>query len=416
MEVLNTLNPFARPVYVMVKPAGSHCNLACHYCYYLEKGNLYKDQRNTVISDELLRKFVKDYIACQTQREVLFTWHGGEPLMLPLSFYQKAMDLQRQYANGHVIDNCIQTNGTLLTDDYCRFFHDNGWLVGISIDGPQEFHDAYRKTRSGKPSFRQVMNGIRLLKKHEVEWNALAVVNDYNADEPQAFYQFFKDVGCQYLQFAPVVERLMPHTDGRCLAHVKDEGEWPLADFSVTPAQWGSFLCGVFDEWVVQDVGTVFVQLFDATLANWCGEEPGVCTMSPTCGHAAVMESGGDVFPCDHFVFPEYKIGNLRDHTFLEMLYGAQQRRFARLKQQLPRPCRACRYLFACHGECPKNRFLTTEEGEPGLNYLCRGYQQYFQHVAPYMDFMKAQLDAGRAPARVMEAILTGELPYPRKP
>lgn len=237
MEVLNTLNPFARPVYVMVKPAGSRCNLACRYCYYLEKGNLYKDQRNPVISDELLRKFVKDYIACQTQREVLFTWHGGEPLLLPLSFYQKAMDLQRQYANGHVIDNCIQTNGTLLTDDYCRFFHDNGWLVGISIDGPQAFHDEYRKTRSGKPSFRQVMKGIRLLKKHEVEWNALAVVNDYNADEPQAFYQFFKDIGCQYLQFTPVVERLMPHTDGRRLAHVKDEGEWPLADFSVTPAQ-----------------------------------------------------------------------------------------------------------------------------------------------------------------------------------
>ena len=415
MEVLNTLNPFARPVYVMVKPSGSRCNLACHYCYYLEKGNLYKDQRNTVISDELLRKFVKDYIACQTQREVLFTWHGGEPLMLPLSFYQKAMDLQRQYANGHVIDNCIQTNGTLLTDDYCRFFHDNGWLVGISIDGPQEFHDAYRKTRSGKPSFRQVMKGIRLLKKHEVEWNALAVVNDYNADEPQAFYQFFKDIGCQYLQFAPVVERLMPHTDGRHLVHVKDEGEWPLADFSVTPAQWGSFLCGVFDEWVVQDVGTVFVQLFDATLANWCGEEPGVCTMSPTCGHAAVMESGGDVFSCDHFVFPEYKIGNLHDHTFLEMLYGEQQRNFAQLKQQLPRLCKECRYLFACHGECPKNRFLTTEDGEPGLNYLCKGYKQFFQHVAPYMDFMKAELDAGRAPARVMDAIRTGALPYPEK-
>ena len=207
----------------------------------------------------------------------------------------------------------------------------------------------------------------------------------------------------------------MPHTDGRRLAHVKDKGEWPLADFSVTSAQWGSFLCGVFDEWVLQDVGKVFVQLFDATLANWCGEEPGVCTMSPTCGHAAVMESGGDVFSCDHFVFPEYKIGNLRDHTFLELLYGAQQRRFARLKQQLPRQCRACRYLFACHGECPKNRFLTTEDGEPGLNYLCRGYQQYFQHVAPYMDFMKAQLDAGRAPARVMEAIRTGALPYPEK-
>ena len=399
----------------MVKPAGSLCNLACDYCYYLEKGNLYKDQRNTVISDELLRKFVKDYIACQTQREVLFTWHGGETLMRPLSFYQKAMDLQRQYAHGHVIDNCIQTNGTLLTDDYCRFFHDNGWLVGISIDGPQEFHDEYRKTRSGKPSFRQVMKGIQLLKKHEVEWNALAVVNDYNADEPQAFYRFFKDIGCQYLQFAPIVERLMPHTDGRHLAHVKDKGEWPLAAFSVTPEQWGAFLCGVFDEWVVQDVGKVFVQLFDATLANWCGEEPGVCMMSRTCGHAAVMEFNGDVFSCDHFVFPEYKIGNLRDHTFLEMLYGEQQRNFAQLKQQLPRRCKECRYLFACHGECPKNRFLTTEDGEPGLNYLCKGYKQFFQHVAPYMDFMKAELDAGRAPANVMDAIRMGELPYPEK-
>lgn len=219
---MNTLSPFAKPLYIMAKPAGSLCNLACKYCYYLEKSNLYQDNPKHIMSDELLEKFIKEYIEAQTMPQVLFTWHGGETLMRPISFYEKVISLQQKYARGRTVDNCIQTNGTLLTDDWCRFFHDNNWLVGISIDGPQEFHDEYRKNKQGKPSFVKVMQGISLLNKHHVEWNALAVVNDYNADYPLEFYHFFKQIGCRYIQFAPIVERILPHSDGRHLAAVNE--------------------------------------------------------------------------------------------------------------------------------------------------------------------------------------------------
>ena len=271
-----TYAPFARPLYVMLKPAGALCNLACDYCYYLEKSKLYQDNPKHVMSDALLEKFIREYIGAQTMPQVLFTWHGGETLMRPLSFYQKAISLQRKYAGGRTIENCIQTNGTMLTDEWCRFFKENNWLVGISIDGPQEFHDEYRKNKQGRPSFVKVMHGIELLNKHGVEWNAMAVVNDFNADYPLEFYRFFKSIGCKYIQFAPIVERILPHADGRHLAAVDEDNGMRLADFSVTPEQWGSFLCTLFDEWVKQDVGEVFIQLFDSTLANWVGEQPGV--------------------------------------------------------------------------------------------------------------------------------------------
>lgn len=409
------LSPFSKPLYVMLKPVGAHCNLACHYCYYLEKANLYKDlTAKHVITDELLEEFVKQYIGAQTSPNVLFTWHGGETLMRPLSFYKKAMQLQQRYAGDRTVDNCIQTNGTLLTDEWCEFFAENGWLVGVSIDGPQEFHDEFRRTRAGKPSFREVMKGIDLLKKHGVEWNAMAVVNDYNADYPLDFYRFFRDeLKCQYLQFAPIVERILPHSDGRHLAHLQDK-DAPLADFTVRPDQWGEFLCTIFDEWVRNDVGQFFVQLFDATLCNWCGKTPGVCSMASSCGHAAVMEFNGDVYSCDHFVFPEYRLGNIRQHTLYEMLYGPQQQEFSRLKtQHLPRQCRECPYKFACNGECPKNRFATTADGEPGLNYLCAGYKRFFHHVAPYMDYMKAQLEQELPPANIVEYLKTHPQPLP---
>lgn len=403
--------PFSRPLYIMVKPAGALCNLACSYCYYLEKQKLYPEVSARVMSDGLLEKFIKEYIQSQTTGEVLFTWHGGEPLMRPLAFYRRAMELQRKYAQGRAIDNCIQTNGTLLTDEWCRFFHDNGWLVGISIDGPQEFHDAYRRTRWGAPTFVKVMNGIRLLNKYGVEWNAMAVVNALNADYPLEFYRFFRQIGCRYIQFSPVVERIVRHADGRHLAAVDEQSREGLAGFSVSPVQWGNFLCAVFDEWVRNDVGTYFVQLFDATLANWVGEPPGVCTLAPTCGHAGVMEFNGDVYSCDHFVFPSYKLGNIYSETLVEMMYGERQNRFGQAKRlALPRACKECPYLFACNGECPKNRFARTEEGEPGLNYLCKGYYRFFAHVAPYMDFMANELHAQRAPANVMEAIRSGRL------
>ena len=402
----NIATPFAKPLYVMLKPAGAHCNLACKYCYYLEKNNLYQNSHRHLMSDEMLEQFTREYIEAQTMPQVLFTWHGGEPLMRSIDFYRKALALQKKYAHGKQIDNVIQTNGTLLTDEWCEFFAQNHWLVGISIDGPQEYHDHYRITPAGKPSWEKVMQGISLLKKHRVEWNAMAVVNAYNAEHPLEFYHFFRDNGCQYLQFTPIVERLTEHEDGRTLASLADDREIPLADASVTPEQWGNFLCTIFDDWVRHDVGKTFVEIFDCTLANWMGVLPGICAYSKECGHAGVMEHNGDVYSCDHFVFPEYKLGNIRDQSLIDMLYGEKQQAFSRLKHtSLPRQCKECDMEFACHGECPKNRFEKDKYGEPGLNYLCQGYYQYYSHVAPYMDFMKRELLAQRPPANIMNVL-----------
>lgn len=403
---MNTSLAFGRPMYVMLKPAGPHCNLRCRYCYYLEKDSLYSDERNHVLSDQLLEKFVREYIEAQTMPQVLFTWHGGEPLMRPIAFYERALQLQRVYGRGRQIDNCIQTNGTLLDERWCRFFRDNNFLVGVSIDGPQEFHNEYRRTATRKPTFGQVMRGIELLERYGVEWNAMAVVNDFNADYPLEFYRFFKQIGCRYIQFSPVVERRVQRDDGLCLSPGMQGDGAGLTDFSVRPEQWGRFLCTVFDEWVQNDVGETFVQLFDATLANWVGEAPGVCILSKECGHVGVMEFNGDVYSCDHFVYPEHRLGNLNHKTMTEMMYSEQQNEFARMKHQmLPQQCRECRFRFACHGECPKNRFLTDKYGNYGLNYLCRGYYEFFEHVAPYMDFMKQELENQRPPANVMGKI-----------
>ena len=402
----NIATPFAKPLYVMLKPAGAHCNLACKYCYYLEKNNLYQNSHRHLMTDEMLEQFTREYIEAQTMPQVLFTWHGGEPLMRSIDFYKKALALQKKYAHGKQIDNVIQTNGTLLTDEWCEFFAKNHWLVGISIDGPQEYHDHYRVTPAGKPSWEKVMQGISLLKKHRVEWNAMAVVNAYNAEHPLEFYHFFRDNGCQYLQFTPIVERLTEHEDGRTLASLADDREIPLTDASVTPQQWGNFLCTIFDDWVRHDVGKTFVEIFDCTLANWMGVLPGICAYSKECGHAGVMEHNGDVYSCDHFVFPEYKLGNIREQSLIDMLYGEKQQAFSRLKHtSLPRQCKECDMEFACHGECPKNRFEKDKYGEPGLNYLCQGYYQYYTHVAPYMDFMKRELLAQRPPANIMNVL-----------
>ena len=402
----NIATPFAKPLYVMLKPAGAHCNLACKYCYYLEKNNLYQNSHRHLMSDEMLEQFTREYIEAQTMPQVLFTWHGGEPLMRSIDFYKKALELQKKYAHGKQIDNVIQTNGTLLTDEWCEFFTKNHWLVGISIDGPQEYHDHYRVTPAGKPSWEKVMQGISLLKKHRVEWNAMAVVNAYNAEHPLEFYHFFRDNGCQYLQFTPIVERLTEHEDGRTLASLADDREIPLADASVTPQQWGNFLCTIFDDWVRHDVGKTFVEIFDCTLANWMGVLPGICAYSKECGHAGVMEHNGDVYSCDHFVFPEYKLGNIRNQSLIDMLYGEKQQAFSRLKHtSLPRQCKECDMEFACHGECPKNRFEKDKYGESGLNYLCQGYYQYYSNVAPYMDFMKRELLAQRPPANIMNVL-----------
>ena len=402
----NIANPFAKPLYVMLKPAGAHCNLACKYCYYLEKNKLYPTAQRHLMSDEMLEQFTREYIEAQTMNQVLFTWHGGEPLLRSIDFYRKALSLQQKYAGGRRIDNVIQTNGTLLTDEWCEFFAQNHWLVGISIDGPQPDHDHYRLTAAGKPSWKKVMQGIKLLKKHGVEWNAMAVVNAYNANHPLEFYRFFKENGCQFLQFTPIVERLTRHEDGRTLASLADKDEISLSEASVAPEQWGYSLCAIFDEWVRKDVGKIFVEIFDCTLANWMGISPGICAYSKECGHAGVMEHNGDVYSCDHFVFPEYKLGNIRDHSLIDMLYGEQQQEFSRLKHSsLPRQCKECDMEFACHGECPKNRFMKDKYGDSGLNYLCPGYYNYYQHVAPYMDYMKQELMSQRPSSNIMKVV-----------
>lgn len=412
---MSTFAPFAKPLYVMLKPIGSRCNLDCDYCYYLEKANLYTNEdKGHVMSEQLLEKFVKQYIESQTMPQVMFTWHGGETLMRPLYFYKKAIEFQKKYGAGRQIENSLQTNGTLLNDEWCEFFKENNFLIGISIDGPQEFHDEYRRDKMGRPSFHKVMKGIRLLQKHDVEYNVMAVVNDYNSDYPVEFYQFFKEIGAQFIQFTPIVERLRVKKSPLKLATAnEDDNEAKLADYSISPEKWGSFLCGVFDEWIKEDVGRIYVQIFDSTLANWVGEQPGLCTMAKTCGHAGVMEFNGDVYSCDHFVFPEYYLGNINVKPLTSMMYSEKQLKFGNDKfDKLPKQCRECDFLFACYGECPKNRFVKDKYGNPGLNYLCKGYYQFFNHVAPYMDFMKHELMAKRPPANVMEWVKDGMKPY----
>lgn len=393
---------YGSPIYVMAKPAGAACNLRCNYCYYLEKSRLY-DGASQMMSDDILELFIKEYIASQTTPEVLFIWHGGEPLLRPISFYERAMELQQRYADGRRVDNCIQTNATLLSQEWCKFLGRNNFLVGVSIDGPVHLHDAMRMGHKGESSFRDVIRGIRLLEKYCIEWNAMATVNAANVRHPLEFYRFFRDeLRCRYLQFTPVVERITTSGGTPHLMHgLEPHGE--VTPYSITAEQWGAFLCTIFDEWVQSDVGELFVQLFDSTLANWVGAPAGVCTMACDCGHTAIVEHNGDVYSCDHFVFPEYRLGNLRECSLVDMMYGAQQRAFgARKRGSLPRKCLQCQYEFACHGECPRNRFITTADGEAGLNYLCEGYHAFFAHAAEAMDYMRTQLEQGLPPANVM--------------
>lgn len=365
----------------MLKPAGARCNLACRYCYYLDKQALYPEAGNQAqMSDEVLETAIRQYIESQPTREVVFIWHGGEPTLLPLGYYKKVVRWQRQYAQGHLISNCLQTNGTRLTDEWCRFLHDEEWLVGISIDGPEALHNAYRRQRGGGPTFQQVMLGIERLKRFQVQWNAMAVVNRLNAEQPEAFYRFFKQIGCQYLQFAPIVE-CRPNST-------------LLTPESVTPQQWGNFCCRLFDAWwQADDVGKFFVQLFDATLANWVGAIPGVCTLGKQCGHALALEWNGDVYSCDHFVAPRHRLGNVLQEHLATLIEKPQQRSFGQQKETaLPRQCQECRWLALCNGECPKNRIVADAYGEPGLNYLCEGYRQFFAHTAPAMQQLRDEL------------------------
>jgi len=415
MDILYTdALKFKRPnaFNVMLKPAGPSCNLNCAYCYYLEKKNLYPGKNDFRISDELLENFTKQYIEANQVPVVTFVWQGGEPTLMGLDFYKRAMELQKKYAAGKTIENSFQTNGTRLNDDWCKFFADNNMLVGISIDGAEHNHDHYRVTASGKPTFKRVMKGIELLQKNKVEFNTLSCVNDYNVHFASETYRFLKSIGSVFLQFLPIVERRATGKSDNMLSLVANDypGDAEATEWSVNGKDYGKFLVTIFDEWIRNDVARYYVQIFDATLANWVGEMPGLCVFAETCGDSLVMEHNGDVFSCDHFVFPEYFLGNISKTPLIDMVKSQQQFDFGINKRnKLPRYCLKCDVRFACHGECPKHRILKTPDGEPGLNYLCEGYKMFFHHIEPYMEYMAKELKNKRAPANVMSWIRNKE-------
>ena len=399
---IRTLN---MPLYLMAKPVGAACNLRCDYCYYLEKHKLYNNKRQHM-SDAMLEHFVRNYIACQPSDEVTFTWHGGEPMMRGLDFYRRAVVLQQRYAQGRHIYNSLQTNGTLLDDEWCDFLHDNQFLVGISIDGPEHCHNHYRRDANGVGSFKRVMHAVELLMRHNVTFNTMSVINRYNADFADEIYVFLKHIGSHYMQFTPIVERTADvRSDHLQLLPSHQRVTATLAPWSVLPEQMGHFYIHIFDHWVRHDVGRYFVQLFDSVLACHMGMLPTTCIFAPTCGHAAVMEYNGDVYSCDHFVYPEYRLGNLHQQTFWQLINSPRQQQFGRGKHDLlPPQCRRCRHLHLCNGECPKNRIDTDSDGYEGLNYLCRGYTLFFDHVLPYLDRMAALLRSGHPAADIMQA------------
>ena len=402
--------------HIMLKPRGAICNLNCSYCYFLSKERLYPDS-SFRMSHETLDAFTRQYIGAQPHApEVTFGWQGGEPTLMGLDFFREAVSLQEKYRRpGQRIANALQTNATTLNDDWCQFFHEHDFLLGVSLDGPRHLHDYYRKDKGGKPTFDRVMAGIELLKRHRVEFNILCTVHAANGDHPLEVYRFFRDeVGDPsrpdapfFIQFIPIVER--DNDTGF------QEGERVTAR-SVGGRQYGEFLIGVFDEWVRRDVGRVFVQIFDTALAAWLGERPGLCIFDETCGLALAVEHNGDVYSCDHFVEPRHYLGNLEE-TALDALVGSPaQRAFGQAKRDtLPRYCLECPVRFVCNGGCPKNRFITTPDGEPGLNYLCEGYRAFFQHIDRPMRLMAAELQARRPPANVMLILAQEEAELQRR-
>lgn len=385
---------------IMIKPAGSLCNLRCHYCYYLDKAEIYggKEPRMTL---EMLETFVREYIAANDVPEVFFNWHGGEPLMMGLDFYRKAMEFQRKYAAGKRVHNTLQTNGTLVNEQWARFFKENNFLIGVSLDGPKDVHDRYRTGAGGGSTFDRVVKGITELYKAGVEYNVMATVNRQCEGRGLEIYRLLKTAGTRFIQFMPVLE----HVKGGRIVDPNEEGA-RIAPWSVSAEGFGKFLCDIFDYWVKHDVGRVFVNQFDSTLALWCGAQPGTCTFAETCGGNSVIEHNGDLYPCDHFVYEKYKVGNVLETDLRTLMNSEKQIKFGISKRNgLPKQCMACKWFFACHGECPKHRFNSTESGETGLNALCEGYKMFFSHVAPYMDRMKELLSAGRPPADIMEGL-----------
>jgi uncharacterized protein len=388
--------------HVMTKPRGAICNLDCDYCYFLSKEMLYKGSRFRMALD-LLEEYTRQYIAAQRVSQVTFTWQGGEPTLMGLPFFKKALELQQKYRRpGMLIQNSIQTNGTLLNAEWAAFFKEKEFLVGLSLDGPRELHDTYRHDKGGHGTFDKVMKAVDLLKTHGVEFNILTTINAANVEHPLEVYRFLRDeVGTDFVQFIPIVER--QNKTGF------QEGT-QVTERSITGEEYGRFMIAVFDEWVRQDVGKVFVQLFDTALNSWLGLPSGLCVFDETCGTGLAMEHNGDIYSCDHFVEPKHKLGNLRKLPMLEMIGSEQQRQFGLAKREtLPRYCRECPVRFACNGGCPKDRILTTPDGEVGLNYLCAGYRAFFTHIDRPMKLMAREIRLRRSPANIMARLVTEE-------
>jgi uncharacterized protein len=400
-----------RGFHLLTKPVGPICNLDCKYCFYLEKEKLYPGEKQWRMSDAVLEEYIRQYIGSQPGPEINFAWQGGEPTLLGVEFFRKAVALQKKHASGKTVFNAIQTNGTLLDDGWCEFLAANKFLVGLSIDGPAELHDIYRVDKRQQPTFGAVMHGLELLKKHGVEFNTLTVVNRANSRQPLEVYRFLKGIGSQFLQFIPLVERAAS-TEMKSAGYEfaapplpgRPENVSAVTPWSVEAGQYGTFLCAIFDEWVRHDVGKTFVQLFDVALGNWLGLGSSLCVFAEKCGAAMAIEHNGDLYSCDHYVYPRHKLGNVMNRSLGEMVNSPQQMKFGSDKlDSLPKFCRECEVRFACNGECPKHRFIRTPDGEDGLNYLCPAYKKFFNHINPAMRAMARLLQTGQAPARIME-------------
>jgi len=399
--------------HLLVKPTGAVCNLDCTYCFFLSKELLYPGSRFRM-ADELLDTYLRQLIEAHAGApEVIVAWQGGEPTLMGLPFFRRSAELAGRYRRpGQRILHTIQTNGTLIDDEWAEFFAEQGFLVGLSIDGPSEVHDTYRVDKGGKGSFDRVMSGLAALRKHGVEWNALATVHVANQDLGREVYRFLRDdCGARYLQFIPIVERaseqLLQVANAGWGTRAKDrplyvqDGQL-VTDRSVAPEGYGRFLIDVFEDWVRRDIGEVYVQMFDVALANWYGEPPGLCVHSETCGAALALEHNGDVYSCDHYVEPAYLLGNIGERRLLDLIALPRQREFGQAKRDtLPGYCLRCDVRFACHGGCPKDRFALTPDGEQGLHYLCPSYQAFFRHISPAMNAMCESLKAGRAPSEL---------------
>ncbi|MDW2742482.1 anaerobic sulfatase maturase [Atlantibacter subterraneus] len=392
--------------HLMAKPVSYQCNIACDYCFYLEKeqGTLKPKKPARHMDDDTLRRYVKQYIEANPAQEVEFTWQGGEPTLAGLDFYQKALAWQKQFAGGKTIRNSMQTNGVMIDDQWAEFLARNQFLVGLSVDGPAWLHDRYRKTRGGKSVFDKVVQAMAVMQKHRVEVNVLTVVNNATAEAPLEIYRFItEELGARHVQFIPAVEQRPVHEKYGELLYPQKTGA--VTEWSVSGEQWGAFINTVFDYWVRRDVGRVYVQLFDSALAAWLGEKPSLCVMQSTCGFGLVVEQNGDIYSCDHYVYPEHRLGNLRSDNLAALAGGKQQRKFGMMKAQVSSLCQQCEWRFACHGGCPKHRIR--QVGDRWHNHLCAGYKAMFSHMDPYMRFMANQIRHQQPPAAIMDVAAT---------